>query len=93
MVKLKIRQLEYFQLYRFPKCKIDSESRFEMRISIFLFSFFWERFDYHRILSTIDFPLYFKILLGQWERVILKIPYMLFKVFSQFLPKKSRQGG
>ena len=40
-----------------------------------------------------DFPLYFQILLGQWEGVILEIQYGLFRVFSQFLPKKSCQGG
>ena len=40
-----------------------------------------------------DFPLYFQILLGQWEGVILEIHYELFRVFSLFLPKKSRQGG
>ena len=34
-----------------------------------------------------DFPLYFKIMLGQWEGVILDMQYGLFRVFSQFLPK------
>jgi hypothetical protein len=40
-----------------------------------------------------DLTLYFQILLGKWEGVILEIYYVLFRVFSPFLPKKSRQGG
>ena len=40
-----------------------------------------------------DFPLYFQILLGQWQGVILKIPYGCFVVFSPFLPNKHRLGG
>ena len=40
-----------------------------------------------------DFPLYFQILLGQWQGVILEIPYGCFRVFSPFLPNKHRQGG
>ena len=40
-----------------------------------------------------DFPLYFQILLGKWQGVILEIPYGCFRVFSPFLPNKHRQGG
>ena len=41
-----------------------------------------------------DIPLYFQILLGQWEAVILGIQYEGFRVFSPFLAlKKSCQGG
>ena len=40
-----------------------------------------------------DFTLYFQILLGQWQRVILEIPYGGFSVFSPFLPNTHRQGG
>ena len=36
-----------------------------------------------------DLSLNFQILLGQWEGVILKIQYELFRVFSPFLPKKN----
>ena len=37
-----IRVFEYFLFDHFPKSKIDSERRFEMRMSIFLFkNFFW----------------------------------------------------
>ena len=35
----KIRLFAYFQFDPFPKSKIDLESRFEMRTSIFLFKF------------------------------------------------------
>ena len=31
-----------------------------------------------------DFPLYFQIRLGQWEGLILEIPYGVFRVFSPF---------
>ena len=34
---MQIRVFAYFQFEPFPKLKIDSESRFEMKISIFLF--------------------------------------------------------
>ena len=37
--------------------------------------------------------MYFHILLGQWEGVILEIQYGLLRVFSPVSPKKSRQGG
>ena len=43
--------------------------------------------------QNIDSPLYFQILLDHREGVILEIHYGLFRVCSQFLPKKSRQGG
>ena len=37
-----IRAFAYFQFDHFSKLKIDSESRFEMRLSIFLLYFFFE---------------------------------------------------
>ena len=40
-----------------------------------------------------DFPLFFQILLRQWQGVILEMPYGCFRVFSPFLPIKHRQGG
>ena len=43
--------------------------------------------------QKMDFPLYFQILLGQWQGVILEIPYRCFRVFSPFLPNKLRLGG
>ena len=39
--------------------------------------------------SNKGFPLYFQILLGQWEGVDLEIPYGLFRVFSNLLSKKT----
>ena len=42
-------------------------------------------------LQKIDFLLNLKILLDQWEGVILEIPYGLFRVFSQYLEKKTSQ--
>ena len=39
-----IRVFVYFPLDHFPKSKIDSKSRFEMRMSIFLFYFFLKSF-------------------------------------------------
>ena len=39
-----------------------------------------------------DFLLYFQILLGQWQGVILKITYGCFRVISPFLPNKHRLG-
>ena len=39
-----VRVFVYFPLDHFPKSKIDSKSRFEMRISIFLFQVFLKRF-------------------------------------------------
>ena len=39
-----IRVFVYFPFDHFPKSKIDSESRFEMRMSIFLFKFFLKSF-------------------------------------------------
>ena len=39
-----IRVFVYFPFDHFPKAKIDSESRFEMRMSIFLFEAFWSIF-------------------------------------------------
>ena len=65
MVKLKLRQLRqlskltYFQFDHFPMSKIDSESRFEMRMSIFLFNFFMERFDHHKKMFNNGFPVEF----------------------------------
>ena len=35
------------------------------------------------------FPLYFQILLGQWEKVILEIPYGLLKFLVHFPPIKT----
>ena len=37
VVKQKIHKYAYFQFDHFPKSKIDFESRFEKRMSIFLF--------------------------------------------------------
>ena len=39
-----IRVYVYFQFDRFPKSKINSESRFEMKMSIFQFHFFFKEF-------------------------------------------------
>ena len=36
-----------------------------------------------------DFPLYFQILLGQWEGVILEILYGLFRDFSSLFLRKN----
>ena len=36
-----------------------------------------------------DFLLYFQILLGKWEGVILEIQHELFRVVSPFLPLKT----
>ena len=38
-----------------------------------------------------EFPLYFQIFLGQWQGVILEIPYGLFRVVSPCLPNKHCQ--
>ena len=40
-----------------------------------------------------DLTLYFQILLGQWQGVILEIPIGCFRVFRPFLPNKQCQGG
>ena len=37
--------------------------------------------------------MYFQILLGHWQGVILQIPYGCFGVFSPFLPNKHRMAG
>ena len=50
---------------------------------------FWHLFVRKTVFRKIDFSLYFKILLGQWEWVILDIPYGLFGVFSPILPLKN----
>ena len=55
-------------------------------VHISILIFLGERFNHPKKKnSKIDFPLYFKILHGQWEGVILEIPYGLFRVFSTFL--------
>ena len=41
--------LRYFQFDHFPKFKNFSESRFEMRTSIFLFNFFFKSLDQYEI--------------------------------------------
>ena len=40
-----IRVFAYFPFYHFPKSKIYSESRFEIRMSIFLFYIFFKEFQ------------------------------------------------
>ena len=59
MVKLKIRKyvFAYFQFDHFPKSKIDFESSFEMRRSIFIL--FLERFDQQQKKLKIGFPIVF----------------------------------
>ena len=82
---------QHFQFKHFQNSKIDSESRFLKRDYIITnLKKKYRGFDQYR---KMDFPLYFKILLGQWELVILEIQYELLRVFSLFLSKKSRQGG
>ena len=89
-----IRVFANFQLDHFLKSKIVSESRLQMRISIFLFlKKNSEHFGQYLKSQKMDIPLYFQILLGQWEGVSLEIQYGLFRVFSPFLLNKSRQGG
>ena len=51
----------YFQFDPFPESKIDSESRFEKRMPIFLFWFFFKEFRSIFLKNQkIDFPLYIK---------------------------------
>ena len=48
-----------FPFDHFPKSKIDSESRFEMRLSILLFYFFVKRFCQYLKQSKNGFPIVF----------------------------------
>ena len=55
-----IRVFAYFPVDDFPKSKIEYKSRFEMKMSLFLFSiFFVKSFDQYYKKSKMDFPLYF----------------------------------
>ena len=55
-----IREYVYFQFDHFPKSKIDFLSRFEMRISIFIFwIFFLDRFGQYLKKSKNGFPIVF----------------------------------
>ena len=54
-----IRVFAYFQFDHFPKSKIDSESKFVMRMSILLFKFFLERFGQYLEKSKNGFPIVF----------------------------------
>ena len=44
----RFKEWAYFHFDHFPKSKIDTESRLEMRMSIFVFQIFLERFDHHK---------------------------------------------
>ena len=60
----------YFQFDRFLKSKIDSESRFEMRMSIFQFLIFFQRVSANILKSPKNgFPLYFKNVISKWPKV------------------------
>ena len=61
VVKRKIRVFAYFPFDHFPKSKIDSKSRFEMRMSIFLFKkILLKNFgQYFKKIKKMDFPLFF----------------------------------
>ena len=50
----------YFQFDHFPQSKINFESRFEMRMSIFLFKIFLERFGQYFKKSKNGFPIVFQ---------------------------------
>ena len=54
-----IRVYAYFPFDHFPKSKINFESRFEMRMSIFLFKNFLERFGQYLKKSKNGFPVVF----------------------------------
>ena len=54
-----IRVFLYFPFDNFPKSKIDSKSRFEMRMSIFLFKNFLKRFGQYLKKSKNGFPIAF----------------------------------
>ena len=57
---MQIRVFAYFQFDNFPKSKIDSQSRFEMRMSIFLFKKnFVKRFCQYLKKSKKGFPIVF----------------------------------
>ena len=95
-VKLKIRQLRqlaYFQFDHIPQSEIDSKTRFEIRMSIFQFNIFWSASNITKKCQKWISHCFFLIFLGQWEGVILEIPYGLLRVLSPFLSKKSRQVG
>ena len=55
---MQILVFAYFQFNHFPKSKIDSESRFEMRTSILFFVMIFEQ--YFLKVKKIDFSLYFQ---------------------------------
>ena len=78
--------MAYFQFDHFPKSEIDSESRFEMRMSIFLFKIFMESFDHHikmfnngfsMVFSKSDLALYHqKEMSGTSTTTIKKVIYV-----------------
>ena len=75
-----------FSLTTSQSLKLILKADLKWECPCFNSKFFLERFD-HKINSKMDFSLYFKMFLGQWEGVILEIPYGSFKVFSPFYLK------
>ena len=74
-----IRIFAYFQFDHFPRSKIDFESRFEMRMSIFLILFFLQRFGQYLKKSKIEFPIVFSKSDVALAGSIVEIEYGFFK--------------
>ena len=80
----------YFQFDHFTKSKIDSESRFEMRMTIFLFKFFFGAFwSVFKKVKKNDFPLYFQKVMLLWQGSIVEIDYGFVRVFGPYFIGKS----
>ena len=77
-----IRVFAYCQFDHFLKPKIDFESIFEMRMSIF-------RPVFKKNVKKMDFPLYFQIVMLLWQGSFVEIDYGFFKVFGQYFRGKS----
>ena len=69
--KTRIRIFAYFPFGHFPKSKIDSKADLKWKCLYFYFKFFFEEFrPILKKSQKMDFPLYFKILILKWPKVL-----------------------
>ena len=68
---------------------MDSESRFEMRMSLFLFPFLEAFLSVFKKSKKMDFPLYFQKVMLLWQGSIVEIDNGFFRVFGPYFIGKS----
>ena len=75
----------YLRIFRLTTCqsqKLIPKADFKWECPYYYSKSFLGRLGQYLKSHKMDFPLYFQIWPGQWEGVILEIPYGVFRVFS-----------